>query len=98
MTTIDPQITARHEAARIANAKHRSTPVLLGNTELAEHVLRGPVALALGVLFEQRLDHGGRDVAGRDGVDADAVGAPFGGQVAAELKHGGFGGVVGGAD
>ncbi|KAI6890292.1 hypothetical protein KC325_g258 [Hortaea werneckii] len=36
--------------------------------------------------------------AGRDGVDADVVVAPFGGEVAAELQHGGFGGVVGGAD
>ncbi|CAG8672910.1 9586_t:CDS:1, partial [Scutellospora calospora] len=98
VSTIDPQIRSRHEAARIANAEHRRTPVLLRNTKLAQHVLRGPVALALGVLLEQRLDHGGRDVAGRDGVDADAVGAPFGGQVAAELEHGGFGGVVGGAD
>jgi hypothetical protein len=98
MPPINPQITTRHKAARITNTEHRSTPVLLRHTELAQHVLRRPVAPALGVFFKQSLDHGGRDVAGRDGVDADAVGAPFRGQVAAELQHCGFGGVVGGAD
>ena len=77
MPSIDPQITTRHKAARITDAKHRSTPVLLGHTEFPQHILRRPVAPALGVFLEQSLDHGGRDVAGRDGVDADAVGAPF---------------------
>jgi len=98
MSTINLQITARHKAAGVANAEHSSTPVLFGNTELSKHVLRRPVAPALGVFFKQSLDHGGRDVARRDGVDADAVGTPFGGEVAAELEDGGFGGVVGGAD
>lgn len=98
MPTIDPQITPSHEAARVADAKHRRAPVLLGHTELAQHILRRPVAPALGVFLEQGFDHGGRDVARGDGVDADAVGAPFRGQVAAELEDGGFGGVVGGAD
>lgn len=98
MPTIDPQITPRHKAARVADAKHRRAPVLLGHTELAQHILRGPVAPALGVFLEESFDHGRRDVARGDGVDADAVRAPFRGQVAAELEHGGFGGVVGGAD
>jgi len=98
MATIDPQIAARHKAARIADAEYRGAPVLLGHTEFAQHVLSRPVAFTLGVFLEQGLDHGGRNVAGRDGVDANAVGAPFGGQVAAELQDGGFGGVVGGAD
>jgi hypothetical protein len=98
MPSINPQITARHKAARITDAEHRSTPVLLRHTELSQHVLRRPVAPALGVFLEQSLDHGGRDVAGRDGVDADAVGTPLGREVAAELQDGGFGGVVGGTD
>jgi hypothetical protein len=77
MPPINPQITTRHKAARITDAEHRGTPVLLRHTEFPQHILRRPIAPALGVLFEQSLDHGGRDVAGRDGVDADAVGAPF---------------------
>ena len=49
-------------------------------------------------MFEERFHHGGDDVAGRDGVDADAVVAPFRGEVAGELEDTGFAGVVGGAD
>ena len=98
MSTINLQITARHKAARITDAEHRSAPVLFRNTELSQHILRRPVAPTLRVFFEQSFDHGSRDVARGDGVDADAVGAPFRGEVAAELQDGGFGGVVSRAD
>jgi hypothetical protein len=98
MPSIDPQITARHETARITDAENRSASVLLRYTEFPQHILRWPVAPTLGVFLEQSLDHGGRNVPGGDGVDANAVGAPFRGQVAAELEDGGLGGVVGGAD
>ena len=98
VSAVNLQITASHEAARIADAEHGRTPVLLGHTQLAQHVLRRPVAPALGVLLEQSLDHGSCDVAGRNCVYADAVAAPFGSEVAAELEDGGFGGVVGWAD
>ena len=98
MPTINPQITARHERAGITDEEDRGAAVLLRHGELAEHVLRGPVAAAVGELLEERLHHGRDDVAGRDGVDADAVVAPFGGEVAGELEHAGFAGVVGGAD
>ena len=64
-------------------------------TQLAQHIMRGPVAFAVRVLFEQRLHHGGHDVAGRDCVDADAVLAPFCCETAGELEDAGFGGVVG---
>ena len=50
------------------------------------------------MFLEQSLDHGSCDVAGRNCVYADAVAAPFGSEVAAELEDGGFGGVVGWAD
>ena len=98
MSTINLQITARHKAARITDAEHRSAPVLFRNTELSQHILRRPVAPTLRVFFEQSFDHGSRDVARGDGVDADTVGAPFRGEVAAELQDGGFGGVVSRAD
>ena len=98
MSTINPQIRSRHEAARITDTEHCGSPVLFRNTQLSQHVLRRPVASALGVFLEESFDHCGCDVAGRDGVHADAVRAPFGGEVAAELEDGGFGGVVGGAD
>ena len=98
MSTINLQITARHKAARITDAEHSRSPVLLRHTQLAQHILRRPVAPALGVLLEQSFHHSGRDVAGRNGVHANAVAAPFRGEVAAELEDGGFGGVVGWAD
>jgi hypothetical protein len=83
MSTINLKITARHEAARITDAEHSRTPVLLRHTQLPQHILRRPIAPALGVLFEQRLHHSGRDVAGRNRVHANAVAAPFGSKVAA---------------
>lgn len=98
MSAINLQITASHEAARIADAEDSRASVLLGHTQLAQHVLRRPVAPALGVLLEQSLHHSGRNVAGRDGVYANAVTAPLGSEVAAQLEDGGFGGVVGWAD
>lgn len=94
MSAIDAQVAARHEAAGVAEQEHGGTAVLAGLAEPVEHVVLGPLDLALRVLHEERLDHGGDDVAGRDGVDADAVSAPFGSQVTAELQDGGLGGVV----
>ena len=98
VSAINLQITASHEAARIADAEDSRTSVLLWHTQLAQHVLRRPVAPALGVLLEQSLHHGGRNVAGRDGVYANAITAPFGSEVATQLEDGGLGGVVGWAD
>ncbi len=98
MPPINPHIRPRHKRTRIANQKHRRAPVLFGFTQLAQHILRRPVSSPLGELLEEGLDHGGHDVARRDGVDADAVRAPLGGEVAGELDEAGFGGVVGGAD
>lgn len=98
MSTINLQITARHEATRVADAEHSRTPVLLRHAQLAQHVLRRPVAPALRVFLEQSLDHGGCDVTGRNCIHTNTVAAPFGSEVAAELEDGGFGGVVGWAD
>ena len=98
VSTINLQITSSHEAARIADAEDGRTSVFLGHTQLAQHVLRRPVAPALGVLLEQSLHHGSRDVAGRNCVYANAIAAPFGSKVAAQLEDGGFGGVVGWTD
>ena len=95
---INLQIRACHKTTRIANQKYRRAAVLVWPAQFAQHILRRPVAPPLGVLLEEVLHHGGHDVAGRDGVDADAVGSPFRGEVAGELDDGGFGGVVGGAD
>lgn len=98
MSAINLQIASSHEAARIADAEDSRTSVLLGHTQLAQHVLRRPVAPALGVLLEQGFHHGSRDVAGRNGVYADTIAAPFGSKVAPQLEDGGFGGVVSWAD
>lgn len=98
MPTIHPQVRARHETARVADQENTRAAILLGSAQPAQHVLRRPVCPALRVLLEQLLDHGRHDVAGRDGVDADAVGAPLGGEVARELDDAGLAGVVGRAD
>jgi hypothetical protein len=92
--TINFEITSGHEAARVADAEYCRTSVLLRHTQLAQHVLRWPVAPALRVLLEQRFHHCRRDVTGRNGVDTNTIGAPLGSKVAAKLEDGGFGGVV----
>ena len=68
------------------------------HAQLAKHVLRWPVSPPLRVLLEQRLNHSCGDIARRDGVYADAVYAPLGGEVAGELDHAGFAGIVGWAN
>lgn len=88
----------RHETASITDQEGRGASVLLGLAQPAQHVLRRPVRPPLGVLHEERFHHLSHDVARRDRVHPDAVLAPFASQVAAQLQHCGFGGVVGGAD
>lgn len=98
MATVHAQITTSHETACIAEQEHCRTAVLLGTGQTAQHVLLGPLVAALGVLDEQLLDHLRDDVARGNGVDADVVLAPLGGQIPAQLDDSGFAGVVGGAD
>ena len=97
MAPINLHITSRHEGTSITNQKHRRSPILMRQTKLPQHIMRGPVAFAVGVLLKQSLHHCGHDVAGGDCVDADAVLAPFCRETAGELEDAGFGGVVGGA-
>lgn len=98
MASVNAQVTASHKAARIAEQEDSRTAVLLRAGQTAQHVLLGPLVAALGEVHEELFDHRGDDVAGGDGVDADVVLAPLGGEVAAELDDGGFAGVVGGTD
>lgn len=77
MSAIDSEIGARHETAGIAEEEDGSAAVLVGSAETAEHVLLGPLLSSLGVLDEEVFEHLGEDVAGREGVDTDAVDAPF---------------------
>lgn len=77
VSAIDSQISARHETAGVAEEEDGSAAVLVGRAEPAEHVLLGPLLSSLGVLDEEVLEHLGEDVAGGEGVDADAVDAPF---------------------
>lgn len=95
---VNAEVTASHEAAGVAEQEDGCAAVLVGRGQPTQHVLLGPLGAPLGKLFKQLLDHGGDDVAGGDCVDADAQGAPFGGQVPRELHHGGFAGIVGWAD
>lgn len=98
MASVNAQIAARHEAARVAEQEDSCSPVFLRLGQPAKHVLLGPLLAALGELHEQVLDHGSNDVSGGEGVDADPVHTPFSGQIAAKLHHRGLGRVVGGAD
>lgn len=98
MATIHPQIASSHKAAGVTDQKHSRATVLLRARQTAQHVLLGPFLAALGVLHKQVLDHLGDDIPGADGVDANVVLAPFGGEVAAELDDGCFGGIIGWAD
>ena len=83
VTSVNAEITAGHEGAGVADEKDRSATVLLRGRQSTKHVLLGPLVAALGELHEQVLDHGGHDVAGGDGVDADSVLTPFHSEIAA---------------
>lgn len=98
VTAVHAQIAASHKAACIANQENRGTTVLSRERQTAQHVLFGPLGAALGELDKQVLDHLGDNISGGNGVDADVVLAPFGGQVAAQLDDAGLGSVVGSAD
>lgn len=95
MPPINPQIRPRHEAARITQQKNGRAAVFLRVAQALQHVGIGPSGPALGESLKKTSGHGSHDVTRRQSVDADAVLAPFGGQVAAKLEDGGFGGVVG---
>ena len=95
MTTVNAQVGTSHEAAGITDQKDTGATELVRQRQATEHVFLGPLLLAVGEVVEEVLQHLGHDVAGREGVDADAVGAPFGGKVASELDDGSFGSIVG---
>lgn len=63
MTAVYAQVRGSHEAAGIADEEDCCSSILLRYTELAKHVLRRPVTLALRILLEQRFHHGCHDVA-----------------------------------
>lgn len=98
MTAINPHVRASHEARRIAAQEHSGALIVLSITQPAKHVLCRPIGSSLWELDEELLDHAGDDIARRDGVNADAVHAPFGRKVATQLQHAGFRGVVGCAE
>lgn len=95
---INLHIRCRHEAARIAEQEHGRAAILSRLTQLAEHILRGPVPPPLGVLLEERLHHGRHNVPRRDGVYADPELAPLGREIARQLDDARLGRIVGRAD
>ena len=98
MAAVYAQVGPGHEAARITDQEDGSTPVFLRLAQSSQHILLRPLGLPLRELVEELGDHSRDNIAWRNGVHADAVLAPFGGEISPELEDGGFGGVVGGAD
>lgn len=83
MAAINSKVTARHEAACVAEEKNSRASILGGQTEAVEHVIPGPRFPALRKLVQKRLNHFCRDVSRRQRVDPDAMLAPFRGEAAA---------------
>lgn len=98
VATVHAEIASRHERAGVREEEHGGATVLVGGGQTAEHVVLGPFVAALGELLEELLDHGGDNVTGGDGVDADVVRTPLHGEVARELDDSGLAGIVGWAD
>lgn len=94
MAAIDPQVSTSHEARGVAYEEDRRASVLVWPTQLAEHVLRGPVSSPFWILFKECLDHRSDDVPWRYGIDSDAMLSPFRRKIPGELDHAGFRGVV----
>ncbi len=98
MPSIYLQIRTSHEATGLAHHEHRCTAILMRLTELSKHVLAWPLFPSLRELLEQSFYHGCLNIAWRDGIDSDAILAPLCCEIASELKHTRFGGVVRWAD
>ena len=91
MTAVDAEIGASHEGACVAEEEDGGAAVLVRHADAAKHVLFSPLGFALGVVVKEVLEHLGEDVAGGEGVDPDAVLAPFSSEVAAELHYSSLG-------
>lgn len=75
---VHPQVSPRHERARIGHQEHRRPSVLLRLAQPAQHVLFRPLCPSLGVSLEKLFHHGCDDVPGRYRVDSDSIWlAPF---------------------
>ena len=98
VAAIHPQVCPCHIRACVAEQEYRCPTILLGLAKLPQHVLRGPIGPPLGVELEELIHHGGHDVSRGNGVDADAVLAPFGREIARELDDASFGGIICRAD
>lgn len=94
MTSVNLEVGSSHEAGGIADEKDRRTSVLFRRTQFAEHVLRRPVTSPLWILLKQRFHHGRNDIPGGDGVHADPMFAPLGGEIPCELQNTGLGCIV----
>ena len=98
MATIHAQVASSHEAASITEQEDSSATVLFRSGETAKHVLFGPLVATFGELDEQLLNHSSNNVTRGDGVDADVICAPFGGEVACELEDSSLASVICGAN
>lgn len=95
MTTVNPEISTRHEATRITEQEHGRTSVLVRIAQAAEHIGIRPILLPLGKSLKETRSHGRDDVSGRYGIDSDPMLAPLSCEIASELDHTRFGGVIG---
>jgi hypothetical protein len=76
---VDSEITACHETAGIADQEDGCSSVFFRLAQSAQHILRWPFSLSLGILLEKHGDHLCYDVAWGNGIHADAILTPFGG-------------------
>lgn len=94
VTAVDAEIGASHEGACVAEEEDGGAAILVRHADAAKHVLSSPLGLALGVIVKEVLEHLGQDVAGGEGVDADAILAPFSSEIAPQLHYSSLGWVV----
>ena len=77
MATINAQVRTGHERTCWAQEEDGGASEIFRSTELSEHVLSGPIDSPFGESLEEFFDHRGDNVAGRYGINSDAVFAPF---------------------
>lgn len=96
VATINNELAARHEGARITEQEQRRALELLRRAQPPHHVLARPQRLEVRLVIEVLLHHRRHNVPGRQAVDADPVRRPLHRQVLAELDHSRLAGVVDG--
>lgn len=86
MSTINPQISPRHETTGITKQENSRPTILIRIAQPSQHIRIRPILLPLWKRLEQTSSHSRDDIPRRDGVDSNPMLTPLSSQVPRQLK------------